>query len=432
MSVSILKNMCVSACIVILLSVSGCDDRNDSSTVIDGIWASDGYGWVLNAQNGLAEFYQISSVSGIKTLRVTYSGNTINYDTSTITAEFSDEKLHLSGKEFGEYDFTKISELPSVCKNGGTALSNSPELNFQVFWNTFNEQYAFFSLRGVDWQNQYTVYHDKISDSTTQAELYKIFCDMIEPLNDSHCSICNNVDEFRTYDVNTVFELHEKMQSDQSLNKIGIENYISYKSINSDSGLIVIYSMGGYDDQAINMVEIEQLDQALSVLKNKKSIIIDMRFNIGGMDAVSLDLAGRFADRKRLAFSKKTRNGSGFTPVKKLYVEPEGSIVFTKKVIVLTSGFTVSAGETFVMAMRALPNVTVIGENTNGAHSDILGRILPNGWNFGLSNEVYYASDGICYEKTGLSPDTVIPFNSTDFLNGIDPIIEQALVQASE
>ena len=36
----------------------------------------------------------------------------------------------------------------------GAELS-PPEKNFETLWKTFNERYAFFELREVDWQKQY-------------------------------------------------------------------------------------------------------------------------------------------------------------------------------------------------------------------------------------------------------------------------------------
>jgi hypothetical protein len=44
-----------------------------------------------------------------------------------------------------------------------------------------------------------------------------------------------------------------------------------------------------------------------------------------------------------------------------------------------------SAAETFTQAlMGRTPHVLRIGENTQGVFCDVLGRHLPNGWNFGL------------------------------------------------
>jgi C-terminal processing protease CtpA/Prc len=46
-----------------------------------------------------------------------------------------------------------------------------------------------------------------------------------------------------------------------------------------------------------------------------------------------------------------------------------------------------------------------IGLNTQGVFSDVLGRKLPNGWSFGLPNEVYPTKDGKAFDGAGIPPD---------------------------
>ena len=55
--------------------------------------------------------------------------------------------------------------------------------------------------------------------------------------------------------------------------------------------------------------------------------------------------------------------------------------------------------------------------------------MTPNGWQFGLSNEVYYASDGQVYEGLGLQPDVVVPINIENLLAGQDDMLTAALAQ---
>ena len=55
----------------------------------------------------------------------------------------------------------------------GAELSG-PEKNFEALWKTFHERYAFFKLRGVDWQKQYKTYRPKVTKDTTDEELFKI------------------------------------------------------------------------------------------------------------------------------------------------------------------------------------------------------------------------------------------------------------------
>ena len=96
----------------------------------------------------------------------------------------------------------------------------------------------------------------------------------------------------------------------------------------------------------------------------------------------------------------------------------------------MTSTFTASAAENFLLAMRVLPHVTIIGETTVGVHSDVLQRRLPNGWLFTLSNEIYEAPDGTLFEGRGITPAIeVAALRAEDRALGRDTGIEDALGQ---
>ena len=114
-----------------------------------------------------------------------------------------------------------------------------------------------------------------------------------------------------------------------------------------------------------------------------------------------------FAQRKQDVFTKKGRNGDGYTRTLHATVEPSAQR-FTGKVYVLTSVETASAAEIMSLAARAMPNVTLIGTATEGIFSDILEKKLPNGWEYGLSNEVYETMDGFDFESLGVPPDHII------------------------
>jgi hypothetical protein len=53
------------------------------------------------------------------------------------------------------------------------------------------------------------------------------------------------------------------------------------------------------------------------------------------------------------------------------------------------------------------PVVSRIGENTQGVFSDVLTRHLPNGWSFGLPNEIYLTEDGKAFDGLGGSTKSI-------------------------
>jgi C-terminal processing protease CtpA/Prc len=74
------------------------------------------------------------------------------------------------------------------------------------------------------------------------------------------------------------------------------------------------------------------------------------------------------------------------------------------------------------------PIVTRIGENTQGVFSDVLTRRLPNGWVFGLPNEIYLTEEGNAFDGSGVPPDISLPvFPREDLQNGHDSALEKAL-----
>jgi C-terminal processing protease CtpA/Prc len=136
-----------------------------------------------------------------------------------------------------------------------------------------------------------------------------------------------------------------------------------------------------------------------------------------------------------LAFTKRAVDGDGYTETFEAYVEPVSGPTYDGEVILIISGSTVSAGETFTMTMAQLPQTILLGRNTSGAFSDILVRSLPNGWLFGLSNEEYKAPDGVIYEVVGIPPDILpdadlLPLSEREA--GFDSWLELALLTAKQ
>jgi C-terminal processing protease CtpA/Prc len=77
-----------------------------------------------------------------------------------------------------------------------------------------------------------------------------------------------------------------------------------------------------------------------------------------------------------------------------------------------------------------MPKVIRIGDNTQGVFSDVLVRTLPNGWSFGLPNEVFRSADGKTFDGPGIPPDIVVPvFTPGDIAAGRDPGLERARIE---
>jgi C-terminal processing protease CtpA/Prc len=174
----------------------------------------------------------------------------------------------------------------------------------------------------------------------------------------------------------------------------------------------------------------DALDQISRDFEELQGFIIDIRDCPGGDDSTAITIINRFCDRKRIAFHRRTKVGPGeddFTPLKSWHIEPQGDAKFTGPIVLLTCDSVFSGGEAFALAIKQLPDVTIVGDHTNGIFSYQLEKKLPNGWHCSLSYQKYFSADMICYEGTGVPIDIELFNKKTDIEDGIDPLITRAL-----
>jgi hypothetical protein len=181
-----------------------------------------------------------------------------------------------------------------------------------------------------------------------------------------------------------------------------------------DIGYIAVLAMGGWaegqteDTPAAQHAEIAAgaVDQVLSELGDVRGMVIDLRANSGGFDTVSFEIASRFADTQRLAFTRQARRDA--SPRYDIMLAPSQRQRFTGPVAVLIGPNTVSAGESAALAFAALPHARLFGQPTRGILSDAIPKTLPNGWTFTLSVETLRTPDGEIVEARGVQPDVVV------------------------
>lgn len=294
---------------------------------------------------------------------------------------------------------------------------------FDSLWKIMDDNYAFFRLRGVNWKEQSEKLRPRLKNLTNDADLFLLLSEMIDPLDDGHTSLLGEGKKFNS----APFESWVKRKG--TYQKTILTQYLKVPESIADGnivfgwlteliGYIEIQSMDGYDPNLI--------DVAIAKLKNCKGLVLDVRFNGGGEDAHSMTIASRFADQRRLAYSKETYYKGKTSKWLDVYCAPAGES-FKGPVVLLTGRMTCSAAEMFVMGMSGFPQVQVIGDVTQGIHSDILQKTLPNGWKLNLSNQIYHWTDGKVYEKIGMPPDKRFEFDSNAFDSGRDTTLEFAM-----
>jgi len=322
---------------------------------------------------------------------------------------------------------------------------NDPERNFEELWETFRARYPFFEVRNVDWNAQYATYRPRVTGQTGDEELFKIMCEMLGPLNDGHVELVAKLDgdrnkrrftpeekprfwqEFSDSEIKQLTTITEKTLIHHGFERPSeTKAWMLHYCRSSRFGYIRILELEGIKTRKLNAV----MDKITRDFGNLCGFIIDIRDCPGGDDSTAITIINRFCDKKRVAFHRKTKCGSGvddFSELKTWYVEPQGEAQFTGPIALLTCDSVFSGGEAFALAMRELPHVTIIGDHTNGIFSYTLEKDLPNGWEYCLSYQVYLSADMVCYEGKGVPVDIELLNTKADLISGVDPLITHAL-----
>jgi carboxyl-terminal processing protease len=323
--------------------------------------------------------------------------------------------------------------------------TRDPEKNFEQLWKTFHNRYPFFKLRKVDWKRQYDTYRPKVARDTSDDELFEVFCQMLDPLNDGHVELKAKTSgdgkkryfnpeptprfwqEFTKRQIGQLFKTTEKTLVANGFGRLTeTQAWMLHYCRSRAFGYIRILELEGIEKRRLTAA----LDKIARDFKELDGIVIDIRNNPGGDDSTAITIINRFCDRKRIAFHRKTKIGPGeddFTALKTWHIEPQGDAQFTGPIVLLTCDSVFSGGEVFALAIKQLPHVTIIGNHTNGIFSYQLEKKLPNGWQYCLSYQKYFSADMVCYEGKGVAVDIKLLNKKADIRDGIDPLIARAL-----
>lgn len=411
-----------------------------------GIWEQRGYGRTVHIKESDFILYERTQNTCVLAER-----GPIAYLEQFGSLALPEEDLLTLTAGINTYYFDRLDQLPERCSTIDFSKGKDPIYNFEVVWNTFQDHYVYFDRREVDWDSYRTKYLPKVLAVSNEVELYRVFNSMLESLGDGHVGIsAPHKIEKKAYKKEPKPATSTTSVPDlrRSARRLVLERYldnyqeyhkgvIRWGAINEDLGYVQINAMVRYAEYGISeelksrkywkayFKQASQdpkrlksevagtrsiMERVLKEMGDKKALILDIRFNGGGTDEVSIEIMNHFTDQRRFAFSKKARNGDGFLPSQEIYLEPRNE-PYLKPVYVLTSGETASAAEIMTLCTMVLPQVTRVGSPTEGVFSDILGKSLPNGWEFGLSNEIYESVEGVDYENQGIPAEKAIPYS---------------------
>ena len=435
---------------------------------LDEVWLTDGYGGLVEFKGNDLQIYEITKLSCIPSAKASRKTEASEAKETVFTADDGDtfrispgtsaetRWLHVDGSVSSIF-LRRTASRPEPCNQ---PLANTPVTNFEVLWETFAEQYPFFALHQMDWVAVDKKFRPQVAPDTKPEELFRIFSEMLDPLHDAHTfinakSIQKRFHGFRpspdpmqkknaariTEIIETKYVgggLHDFCNKQLQFGLLRPSAGASLSDLESGGiAYLRIHSFSDYSSDRDFVKQVDVLETALDdIFKDSgglRGLVIDVRINGGGSDVFGISIASRLATKEYLAYGKVIRDDirdpAHRSPAQPVTVHVSQRPGFHRPVILLTSADSVSAAETFTMALLDRePHAIRVGANTQGVFSDVLGRKLPNGWTFGLPNEIYLTKDGKAFDGTGVPPDIAVPiFPTEDLANGRDSALDKAL-----
>ncbi len=231
---------------------------------------------------------------------------------------------------------------------------------------------------------------------------------------------------------------------------IPVEKFIEGRQLKDGIGYIKIYGEADKTGQVSTLDQFNEMIEGFEA-SNARGLIIDLRGNMGGADAMTAAFLGSFYETKTfyeymswynritgemeiVLFDETTDDVIGDVG---LYIEP-APVRFTGHVVALVNPGCISSGEGLAMGIRNLERAEVVGfRGTNGSFGMVMGPVIempgghlimyPVGQSLDKDRMVQLDSNG---REGGVTPTMRVPITMENALrsaSGTDIELEYAL-----
>lgn len=251
----------------------------------------------------------------------------------------------------------------------------------EELWRTFDELYAVFPERGVDWNATYSQFTPLVNNGLSDDSLFNVLTAMLEPLDDAHVQLVRPGQ--RVWSSNRVYR--ELVDNDLFRLDVVSQNYLTDIRTTGEEESLTTY--GRIAGQPIGYIHFPTISDTWAELDSacyptwaaSEGLIIDLRHNQGGDFTWALNELDQLNGAARPIFRSRTKNGSGaddYTPWTTWQLDGGPVSAQGPWIVFITDRYTVSAAERLVMMLRSMDNTVHLGDTTNGVLSTvILARI---------------------------------------------------------
>ena len=306
---------------------------------------------------------------------------------------------------------------------------STPVNVFDYLWNKVDQQYAFFDVRGIDWDSVREVYRPMVDDDMDKESLFEVCAAMLNTLRDGHTNLISS------FDVSHNDSVYYKMYAEKNIDAdVVVLNYLT----------VNYHTTAGFAHNAIrnghvayvryssfqNSITESALKYIVDRYKDCDGMILDLRQNGGGsVDNIRMMLS-IFDNHKQPLYRTQIKSGPGHNEFKELTtVYATDSCIleqpYTKPVAVLIDRGSFSATSFFALCTMGYDNIKLFGDYSGGGLGLPNGGALPNGWTYRFSITRTIALDGGNYEN-GVPPQKRVILDPAYTAQGIDNVIETA------
>lgn len=181
----------------------------------------------------------------------------------------------------------------------------------------------------------------------------------------------------------------------------------------------------------------KRFEAAFDSIATANALILDVRQNGGGNSDNGWNIlacltdqpfkTGKYFSRKYSPLARARGEGVVLETIGESWWSANGKKVYTKPVVVLTSGMTFSAAEDFALAFDVMQRGKLIGEPTGGSTGQPLSFALPGGIMARVCTKRDTYPDGTEWVGKGIQPNLLVKPTAADLLVGRDTVLEATL-----
>lgn len=157
----------------------------------------------------------------------------------------------------------------------------------------------------------------------------------------------------------------------------------------------------------------DDLEAAIKKLNDQgmKALILDLRWNPGGLIDQAVEVCSKFLPRGQLVVSTEGRNAAQDTIRR---ADGYGDELHHEPIVILVNLGSASASEIVAGCMQDLHRAIILGEKTFGKGSVQSILPLPDGSALKLTTAKYYTPSHRVIHEVGITPDVIVPMTDQE------------------